>query len=715
LFGFVCGLLWMAVSPYSCAIAFAVAALLGCEVVRRRNVATSQLRNLIRFTFALAFGIAVATHASHIRDRENSTPFDTLGFTTIDARLDHGWTSRNTLRVERFTANGVTIAQPLTIYARFAPPEIGMHATIRAQGFVRRSDKGVWSLALKSPLLMTYGGELHPLNPARWNRALALRIAPLAREHPTEVALADALALGRSEMLTDDVRSSFRHGGTYHLLVFSGLQIALAAAAIAWLLRCMHAPRASDWLLLTFALLAPAFIGPTPSVSRASIAIALYAISRILKRPTSLENLWCVAALLRLAFAPADLADVAFQLTYAGAGALLFIAKRRRWLAPVAAELVVVPLTLFHFHQFAFAGSIALLVMAPVVVAMLIACGIVFVFPPAIVILTPLHALCSFVNDLGSHASGFFAAPPRAALIFAGVAALAAIAFLAGSRRALALVVIATVPSIALLIPRHHPATSMTALDVGQGDSILVRADEHVLLVDGGGRSDDPRFGEAQLLPLLVDRGIHHIDVVALSHAHPDHCGGLPAVIENLGVGSVWVTPRRFSGECAQRVLDACIRTATPIHVTRDGDRLALGPLHATAFVTETRFRRAPENNSSLVLRVQLQSRRVLLTGDIEREAEADLASPKLRCDILKVAHHGSRSSSSARLLDAARPRIAVISCGRHNLFGHPHEATLAALRERDVRVWRTDQNGSVTFVIDGRHIRVATEIDTSP
>src|SRR5207245_4582253 len=133
-----------------------------------------------------------------------------------------------------------------------------------------------------------------------------------------------------------EIRDNYKRGGTYHLLVFSGLQIAFAAGLIAFFLRALHAPRASDWSLLIFALLAPLFIGPTASVSRASIGIGLYAISRILKRPTTLENLWCVAALLRLIIAPSDLIDVAFQLTYAGVGALLFVGKSLgsvRWIA----------------------------------------------------------------------------------------------------------------------------------------------------------------------------------------------------------------------------------------------------------------------------------------------------------------------------------------------------------------------------------------------
>lgn len=677
LFGFVCGLAGTFVHPQTCAIAFLLIAIL-----------TRRVAQAARFAFAIACGIAISTHHAHLQDRENRLPIDDTRFVTVTAPLDHGWTLRNTLRVERFNDTN----QPMTIYARFTPPPIGMHTTVRAEGFLRRNEHGAWSLALKSERLMSYEGELRWFDPRRWNRALTARIEPLAADHPTEVALIEALALGRGERLSDDVRASFRRGGTYHLLVFSGLQIALAAATLAWLLRWLHAPRASDWLLLVFAAIAPLFIGPTASVSRASIAIALYAVSRILKRPTSLENLWCVAALVRLVLAPADLGDCAFHLTYAGAGALLFIARRRAWwIAPLAAELVIVPLTLFHFHQYAAGGSVMTLAMTPLIFTMLVASLVVFVWPGAIAAITILHRIGAFLNDLGAHASGFYSAPPPAVLIASGLAALAVIALM--RKRALALTVIALLCVSTVFRPLHHRGTEVTALDVGQGDSIVVRADDKVLLVDGGPRPDG-------LVPLLVDRGIHRIDVVALSHAHPDHCGGLPSVIENLHVGSVWITPRRFRDECAQKMLDACIRTATPVHLVRDGDRLALGPIHATALTQDMTFRRSPENNSSLVLRVQLQSRRLLLTGDIEREAESALLGRMKRCDILKVAHHGSRSSSTDAFLDAVHPRIALISCGKHNLFGHPHPSVVEALRRRGVRVRRTDQDGSITVVL---------------
>jgi len=131
--------------------------------------------------------------------------------------------------------------------------------------------------------------------------------------------------------------------------------------------------------------------------------------------------------------------------------------------------------------------------------------------------------------------------------------------------------------------------------------------------------------------------------------------------------------------------------------------------------VPDRTFRRAAENNSSVVLRVTVDRRSALLTGDAEREAEARLAVRPIQADILKIAHHGSRTSSTSPLLDAVRPRLALISCGRHNLFGHPHATVLEALRARHILVRRTDRNGTVDVMFRSDHLLVHHEIDTPP
>jgi competence protein ComEC len=633
-------------------------------------------------------------------------------FTSIEVPIESDWSARDhfyVLRASHFLANGTPVDAPIAIYARFEPPRIERQTVVHAEGFLRRTEDR-YSLAVKSPRLMMYSGRISSLAPSTWNRIAEQRLRRYADSYPTEVAMIEALVLGRGERLSDDAKENFRRGGTYHLLVFSGLQIALAAALIAFALRWAGAPRISDYSLIAFAALAPPFIGPTASVSRASVGIGLYAISRLIQRPTSFENLWCVAALARLIIAPRDLTDPAFHLTYAGAGALIFIGKpfRSRWISyAIAAELVITPLTLFHFHQFALGGSVMTIVLTPIIFVMLIV-GSLFCATEITLLLKlmgALNAVCSFLNDLSAPLSGFFAAPPQIALAIGLVAALIAIASLHDKRRAVAAAIALTIPT-AFAIARHvsQRATrspQIAFLDVGQGDAILLRSGSHNVLVDGGGRADDARFGESVLLPLLVDRGVRHIDVVVLSHAHPDHCGGLPAVLEQLHPRELWINPRRFRGQCAEEMLAAVSESQTPVRLIRGTATADIGEWRLEAFAAQHTFRRAAENNSSIVVRVEARRRTFLLTGDIEREAEADLA-PRIRpVDLLKVPHHGSRSSSTPPLLDAARPRIAVISCGVRNWFGHPHPSVVNTLTGRHIRLWRTDEGGTIDVVVD--------------
>lgn len=705
-------------------VAIAVLFLVWRRALRPPGPAKAPAPTVVLVLVFAALGVFVAMRDANHREAESRAlaALDPDRFVIIEAPLERDWSPRGDsflLRASHFKANGIEIEQPVALYARFPPPPPAMFATVRAEAFVKRSERGQYVVSIKSPLLLEYRGALRWWQPAAWNRALANRIRPLAREHPDEVALIEALVLGRGERLGDEARDEFKRAGTYHLLVFSGLQIALAAGLIALLLRWLHAPRVADWSLLAFAILAPLFIGPTASVARASGGIALFAISRILKRPTTLENLWCVSALIRLLFAPFELTDAAFQLTYAGAGALLFAGKtlgkgKWRWIGcAVAAELAVTPLTLFHFHQFALGGSLTTIVLTPLVFAMLIAGAVICIIPSAklLMAITFLNALCGVANRIAAHGSGFFASPPIVAMLIGFACALLAIAFFAGRRRAIAMLIALSMPSIAAIARdrdgRRVDAPRVIMLDVGQGDSILVRDGERTMLVDGG-------ISEANVVTQLVDRGVRHLDVVVLTHAHPDHCGGLPAVIARLDVGEVWISPRRFRGDCATRLLEACAARETPIRLLRERRSRTLGNIIITPLLARYTFKRAPENNSSVVLRLRIGGRRVLLTGDIERDAERELADDEdIRADVLKIAHHGSRTSSTPALLDAVRPRIALISCGRRNLFGHPHPSVVEALRERKIRIAETDRNGAVEVVFFRQHIDVRSEIDT--
>jgi competence protein ComEC len=269
--------------------------------------------------------------------------------------------------------------------------------------------------------------------------------------------------------------------------------------------------------------------------------------------------------------------------------------------------------------------------------------------------------------------------------------------------------------------PDFHPGQlEMSVIDVGQGDSILlVFPDGKSMLMDGGGI---PAFGhqthsqldtgEDLVAPYLWDRGMRRIDIVALSHAHDDHVGGLPAIVADFHPRELWTgaTPdsagwRKLREEAARDGVKVMPLEA-PRHFEFGHTSIdVLAPL-ADYVPNDT-----PKNNDSLVLRIRYGSRTFLLTGDVERPIEYRMLDENeiASTDVLKVAHHGSRTSSTPAFLDAATPAFAVISVGVDNSYGHPNRDVLARLGEHHAEILRTDRNGLVTVRTDGRRLTVET------
>jgi competence protein ComEC len=265
---------------------------------------------------------------------------------------------------------------------------------------------------------------------------------------------------------------------------------------------------------------------------------------------------------------------------------------------------------------------------------------------------------------------------------------------------------------------------SAVMIDVGQGDAILLRDGPRAVLVDGGGwRYGD--LGGRVLLPVLARLGVRRLDALIVSHPDRDHCGGLVDVAGYLAVGETISGPGIGESRCG-RELAALPGFGQPVArrvvgrgaVLRVGQwRLrvlhpALGP-HSDGEGSTTRS----DNDDSLVVQAEAFGRRLLLTGDIESRAERALvrsAPAALRCDLLKVAHHGSKTSTGAAFLAAASPRVALISAGAHNPYGHPAAEVLARLVSRRVRIVRTDRDGMIVVAIhpDGR---IVLELPRAP
>ena len=266
--------------------------------------------------------------------------------------------------------------------------------------------------------------------------------------------------------------------------------------------------------------------------------------------------------------------------------------------------------------------------------------------------------------------------------------------------------------------PRLTPGkVELTAIDVGQGDSLMVAGPQgKLMIVDGGGfpvygRRSKPvlDIGEDVVSPYLWSRSIRRIDVLVATHAHEDHIGGLAALIDNFRPRELWTGAAPDDDPGWEKLRRHAVERGVRIVTRHAGERFNWGGVGCEVLSPETRqvSQLRARNNDSLVLRLTYGSTSFLLTGDIERAVEQRLLEAGLvqRTDVLKVAHHGSRTSTTQPFLDAARPSIAIISDGYENVYRFPHRDVLERLNAAGAQVWRTDLNGLVRIESDGKRI----------
>ena len=256
---------------------------------------------------------------------------------------------------------------------------------------------------------------------------------------------------------------------------------------------------------------------------------------------------------------------------------------------------------------------------------------------------------------------------------------------------------------------RHEPTAPPPAegeirihfIDVGQGDSILVQSTEHAVLIDAG-----PTVIGPGLASYLEQMGITVLNYVVATHPHADHIGGMPDILDRIRIMELWMPDTAHDTVTFERFLDAIERNNLEITTIQAGATLSAGPIQMTA-VAPNSGGHENLNNYSIVLHMRHGQTSFLFTGDAEAISEREMiaAGWDLRADVLKVGHHGSRTSSTDEFLDAVDPFAAVIMLGADNQFGHPHQEVLDRFDERGIRIMRTDELGTIVLFTDGVEI----------
>ncbi len=638
---------------------------------------------------------------------------------------------------------------------------------------------------------------------------------------PETAGVLDASLLGNRYNLSQDASERFREGGTFHVLVISGLHISFIGAVVFLIVKRLTKRRLLQFLFPAAIVWAYSLaVGADASVVRAALMFTFAGVATILFRQSSSLNALGGAALVLLVRSPKEIFDPSFQLTFLSVLAIVVIAwpllsnlsaigawyptrstpyppaslrtlktfcevlfwSEDKWakelartpnnyrlfktsvasrleryhLQPVlrytfgavvvsaSVQLVLLPLMIVYFHRLSLASIVLNIVVSFLLAALVtVALLALLLAQISLAVATPLIKLADVINWLMVHSvdpfSRFdwaaFRLPEysgRAALIYGLYYLPLLILVIALSHwRPLALqaqrecklhryVLPLTCAQLLLLVVLIlHPLSSgrkdgrlrIDFLDVGQGDAALVTMpDGTTLLVDAGGDTIDStrRIGETVVSEYLWWRGLSRVDYVLPTHADADHIDGLNDVLKNFTVRSALIASRPANDPEFAKFSQTLAQTKTHSETIEAGDVINFGDVEVSVLWPPAGGETST-NNDSIVLRIQYGERSILLTGDIEQAAERSLlaSQQQLHADVIKVAHHGSKTSSTEDFISATNSQFAIISVGRHSRFGHPHKEVVERWQSSGATVLTTGNSGTITVSTDGHELSI--------
>lgn len=580
--------------------------------------------------------------------------------------------------------------------------------------------------------------------------------------------LVRALLIADQQGIAPEIRDMYADAGLVHMLSVSGMHVAIIAGALLTIGGAARIPRPLlDPLAIALVTWYIALLGfPAPAV-RSGVMLAVMSLSKLWQRPLHEWTALALGAALPT-WDPLVVQDLGYQLSVGGMAALVAArAFRRRWqrnartsrmpdsplprawhwlftregvagwlvteiVTGLIATAVTLPIIAWTFGRVSLVAPMSNVLAGPVVSALqpalflallwaLLVPGSAAMWLPDAT--QPLMALLDGIARVCAATPGAVlpTAPTLTTVVGMGVVAGLLVRASAAQRRApwcLAAAVVATATLWVPIVFPHHGELELHILDVGQGDALALRTPRgRWILVDAGRRWQGGDTGRRTVIPYVRRHG-GEVALFVLSHPHDDHAGGAAAVVRALHPRQWWEPAFVSASPGYREALDAVQEGGVRWERVRPGRRLVLDDVTLTVLAPDSAWTVAQRdaNETSVVVRVDFGHTRFLLTGDAERDEEAWLLRhyppEALVADVLKLGHHGSRTSSSPALLDAVAPRLAIASVGAGNRYGHPAPETLRELLVRDIPALRTDLEGTIVVRSNGRRVAVRSGAD---
>lgn len=562
--------------------------------------------------------------------------------------------------------------------------------------------------------------------------------------------LAVGMMIGDKDELDTNITENFKNSNLTHMLAVSGAHISYVILGLNLMLK-KTGNRFRKIFIICFLIFFVGVTDFTPSVQRASIMAILLLISTMLYRSQDTYTSIAFSGLVILIINPYSFFDIGFQLSFGGTIGIVLMynnlikrfktnGKLKRYIVSsicvsVCANLIIIPIMSFNFNTVSLTFWISNLLAGPFLGVIIIFGFCVYllslvIFPVAKIISIPLKYLIYILLVIVKYCSKipFSSVTIRTPYIFE-IFIYYIVLYLVFNyakikpyfKKLVVVILIVILIANSCIYVQNHGKMIIYFIDVGQGDSTLIRtAKNKTILIDGGG-SENSSFdvGEKTLLPYLLDRKITVLDYVVISHFDTDHCGGILYLMEHIKVKNIIISKQGKESSNYNKFKNIVLDKGMSVIFVKKGDKIKIDNetymdilFPGNNFISDNIL-----NNNSIVTKICYNNFSILLTGDVEEIAENEICreyntTNKLKANILKVAHHGSKTSSTAEFIKMVKPQIALIGVGEKNKFGHPNDGVIQRLKNMNTKIYRTDRMGEIEIQINNMgEVKISSQL----